>query len=223
MVDSLKPHPQMTERTRVRRLPKKAVDDRAALYSILDSALIAHVAIVDGGQPYAPPIGCARDEDRLLFHGSTASRLFKTLSAGAPCCASITLLDAVVMARSAFESSMHYRSAMILGSCEELFGADKQRALDVITDHLLPGRLTELRRPTEQELKATSVLTLPLAEFSVKVSECEPDDPPEDLGSPVWAGIVPLTHVWGEPRAAANLAPGIPPPDYLDQWPTGRA
>lgn len=213
----------MTERTRIRRLPQKAVDERTALYSILDSALIAHIAIVDGGQPYALPIGCARDGERLLLHGSTASRLFKTLSSGAPCCASITLLDGLVMARSAFESSMHYRSAMILGRCEKLVGAEKQRALDVITEHFLPGRLAELRNSTEQELKATSVLALPLVEFSVKVSAGEPDDLPQDLESPIWAGIVPMVHLWGRPRAAVNLDPGIAPPDYLDQWPTGRA
>lgn len=213
----------MTERTRIRRLPQKAVDDRAALFSILDAALIAHIAIVDGGQPYALPIGCARDGERLLLHGSTASRLFKTLSSGAPCCASITLLDGLVMARSAFESSMHYRSAMILGRCEKLVGAEKQRALDVITEHFLPGRLAELRNSTEQELKATSVLALPLVEFSVKVSAGEPDDLPQDLDSPIWAGIVPMVHLWGRPRAAVNLDPGIAPPDYLDQWPTGRA
>ena len=213
----------MTERTRIRRLPKKAVDEFAVLCAILDSALIAHVAIIDSGQPYALPIACARDGDRLLLHGSNASRLFKTLVAGAPCCATVTLLDGMVLARSAFESSMHYRSAMILGKVEELTGSKKRRALDVITEHLLPGRLAELRGSTERELKAASVVALPLLEFSVKVSSGEPDDPPDDLASPIWAGIVPMTHEWGEPRAAANLAPGIQPPAYLAQWPKGRA
>lgn len=210
----------MTERTRVRRLPKKAVDDRSVLYSILDAALIAHVAIVDEGQPYALPVGCARDGDRLLLHGSTASRLFKLLGSGIPCSATVTLLDGLVLARSAFESSMHYRSAMILGTAEELFGEDKEHALDVLTEHFLPGRLAELRKSTEQELKATSVVALPLTEFSVKVSAGEPDDAPEDLDAPIWAGIVPLTSRWGEPRAAANLAPGIQPPEYLANWST---
>lgn len=213
----------MTERTRIRRLPNKAVDDRAVLDSILDRALIAHVAIVDGGQPFALPVGCARYGDRLLLHGSIASRLFKTLSAGVPCCASVTLLDGLVMARSAFESSMHYRSAMILGSCKELTGAEKERALDVLTEHLLPGRLAELRKSTAKELKATSVVALVLDEYSVKVSAGEPDDLPEDLGSPIWAGVVPMTHLWGAPRAAANLAVGIAPPAYLIDWSTGRA
>lgn len=213
----------MTERTRIRRLPKKAVDDRAVLYSILDKSLIAYIAIVDDGQPYVLPVGCARDGDRLLLHGSTASRLFKILSSCEPCCASITLLDGLVMARSAFESSMHYRSAMVLGKCEELLGTEKERALYVLIEHLLPGRTTELRKSSDQELKATSVLALPLTEFSVKVSAGEPDDAPEDLGAPIWAGVVPMIHLWGEPRAAANLAPGIPLPDYLANWPTGRA
>ena len=213
----------MTERTRIRRLPQKAVDDRAVLYSILDQALIAHVAIVDDGQPYALPVGCARDGDRLLLHGSKASRLFKTLSSGVPCCATITLLDGLVMARSAFESSMHYRSAMVLGSCFELEGEEKRKALEMITEHLLPGRLAELRKSTSNELKATSVIYLPLGEYSVKVSNGEPDDLPEDLALPIWAGIVPMTHLWGTPRAAANLEDGIAPPAYLTNWPTGRA
>ena len=213
----------MTERTRIRRLPQKAVDDRAVLYSILDQALIAHVAIVDDGQPYALPVGCARDGDRLLLHGSKASRLFKTLSSGVPCCATITLLDGIVMARSAFESSMHYRSAMVLGSCVELAGEEKNEALEKITQHFLPGRSTELRKSTDNELKATSVIALALAEYSVKVSDGEPDDLPEDLALTIWAGIVPMTHLWGTPRSAANLADGITPPAYLANWPTGRA
>ena len=213
----------MTERTRIRRLPKKAVDDRAVLYSILDSALVAHIAIVDGGQPYSLPVGCARDDDRLLIHGSTASRLFKILSAGAPCCATITLLDGLVLARSSFESSMHYRSAMVLGNAVELVGEDKHQALDVIVEHFLPGRLAELRSSTEQELKATSVLAIPLTEFSVKVSAGEPDDLPEDLDSPIWAGIVPMLHTWGVPRSAANLVDDIAPPAYLANWPMGRS
>jgi nitroimidazol reductase NimA-like FMN-containing flavoprotein (pyridoxamine 5'-phosphate oxidase superfamily) len=208
----------MTERTRIRRLPKKAVDDRAVLYSILDSALVAHIAIVEGGQPYALPVGCARDGDRLLLHGSSASRLFAVLSNGTPCCASITLLDGLVMARSSFESSMHYRSVMILGSAMVLVGSEKERALDVLTEHFLPGRLSEIRKSTAKELKATSVVALPLKEFSIKVSAGEPDDLPEDLDAPIWAGIVPMIHSWGQPRPAANLKPGILPPNYLANW-----
>lgn len=213
----------MSERTRIRRLPAKAVDDRAVLNSILDAALVAHVAIVDGDQPYALPVGCARDGDRLLLHGSTASRLFNKLSSGAPCCATVTLLDGLVMARSGFESSMHYRSAMILGQAEVLADEAKERGLKVLTEHFMPGRLVEIRDSTAKELKATSVVALPLTEYSVKVSAGEPDDPPEDLGAPIWAGIVPLQHIWGEPIAAQNLAPGIDPPGYLTDWPTGRA
>ncbi len=213
----------MTERTRIRRLPQKAVDDRDVLHSILDQALIAHVAIVDDGQPYALPVGCARDGNRLLLHGSKASRLFKILSTGVPCCATITLLDGIVMARSAFESSMHYRSAMVLGTCVELAGEEKEQALEKITQHFLPGRVAELRKSTDNELKATSVIALPLAEYSVKVSDGEPDDLPDDLALSIWAGIVPMTHLWGTPRSAANLAAGIAPPAYLVDWPTGRA
>jgi nitroimidazol reductase NimA-like FMN-containing flavoprotein (pyridoxamine 5'-phosphate oxidase superfamily) len=213
----------MMKRTRIRRLPKKAVGDRAVLFSILDSALIAHVAIIDDGQPYALPVGCARDGERLLLHGSSASRLFRILSEGAPCCASITLLDGLVMARSSFESSMHYRSVMILGHAVALAGAEKERALDVLTEHFLPGRLAEIRKSTAKEINATSVVALPLNEWSVKVSAGEPDDLHEDLAEPVWAGIVPMVHLWGAPRDAVDLAPGIAPPAYLANWPTGRA
>jgi nitroimidazol reductase NimA-like FMN-containing flavoprotein (pyridoxamine 5'-phosphate oxidase superfamily) len=213
----------MTKRTRVRRLPKKAVDDRAVLFSILDSALIAHVAIVDGGQPYSLPVGCARDGDRLLLHGSSASRLFTLLSNGVPCCATITLLDGLVMARSSFESSMHYRSVMILGSALVVSGSAKERALDVLIEHFLPGRISEIRKSTAKEMKSTTVVALELNEYSIKVSAGEPEDLPEDLAEPIWAGVIPLRHVWGSPRPAADLAPGLSPPQYLANWPTGRA
>ena len=112
---------------------------------------------------------------------------------------------------------------MILGSATELVGEEKLRALDVLTEHFLPGRLAEIRKSTEQEVKATSVVALPLIEFSMKVSNGEPDDLPEDLDSPIWAGIVPMIHSWGIPRPAENLAPGILPPDYLANWPKGRS
>ncbi|HUW77214.1 MAG TPA: pyridoxamine 5'-phosphate oxidase family protein [Candidatus Nanopelagicaceae bacterium] len=213
----------MSERTRVRRLPKKAVGDRSVLNSILDSALIAHVAIIDGNQPYAIPVGCARDGDRLLMHGSNASRLFKLLSSGVPCCASITLLDGVVLARTSFESSMHYRSAMILGSAVTLSGVEKVEALEVLTEHFQPGRLAEIRKSNDKELSATTVVALSLDEFSIKISATDPEDLPEDLSTPIWAGVVPMIHKWGTPRAAGDLEPGIAPPQYLANWPTGRA
>lgn len=199
----------MTERTQVRRLPEKAVTGIAALHEVLDAAVVAHMAVVEDGQPFVLPVACARDGDRLLLHGSTGSRLFRTLAAGAPTCATVTLLDGLLLARSAFESSLHYRSAMILGTATPVQGDEHLEALRVLTEHLLPGRWAQLRPPTRKELAATTVLALPLTEWSVKVSDSPPDDDPADLEAPVWAGAVPLRMVPGSPVAAPDLADGM--------------
>lgn len=195
----------MSSRTRIRRLPEKAVIDRDALNAVLDAALVAHVAVVEDGQPFVLPMACARDGDRLLLHGSTGSRLIRLLAAGTPTCVTVTLLDGLVYARSAFESSMNYRSAMILGSCVALTGDDALEGLRLLTEHLLPRRWSTLRAPTRKELAATSVLALPLTEWSVKISDGPPDDDPSDLDAPVWAGVVPLSMVAGAPVDAPDL------------------
>jgi nitroimidazol reductase NimA-like FMN-containing flavoprotein (pyridoxamine 5'-phosphate oxidase superfamily) len=210
------------ERTDVRRLPEKQVRDRSALDAVLDAALVAHVAVVDAGRPYVVPMGCARDRDELLVHGSTASRALRALAAGLPTCATVTLLDGVMVARSQFESSMHYRCAMVLGTFEVLHGAAKQRALGVLSARLLPG-LEGARTPSAKELLATAVLALPLDEWSLKVSAGFGEDAPDDLQLPVWAGVVPMLHSWGPPVAAPDLTPGIPIPASLADWPSGRA
>jgi len=140
------PAPGSSERTRVRRIPEKAVEDRAVLDAILDAGLVAHVGIVDeSGQPYVVAVAYARDGDRLLFHGSTGSRLFRRLAEGAPTCVTVTLLDGLVLARSAFESSMNYRGAMALGTCTVLEGDERDEALRIISDHLLPGRWDDIQ------------------------------------------------------------------------------
>lgn len=200
----------------MRRIPEKAVTDRAALDAILDAGLVAHVAVVDDGQPFVLPVGYARDGGRVLIHGSTGSRLFRALAAGAPTCLTVTLLDALVLARSAFESSMNYRAVMVLGSCVELTGAEKEAALRTISDHLLPGRWADIREPSRRELAATTVLALPLDEASVKVSEGPPDDAEEDLLRPTWAGHLPVHEVFGEPVPAPDNRD--PLPDYLRGW-----
>lgn len=202
-------------RTRVRRLPDKAVRDIGALYAVLDAAQVAHVAVVQDGQPFVLPMACARADDQLLLHGSTASRLMTVLAAGAPTCATVTLLDGLVYARSAFESSMHYRSATILGSAAPIAADGMLHAMQVLTEHLQPGRWAELRAPTRKELAATLVLTLPLAEWSLKVSDRPPDDPAEDLAAPVWAGVLPLALVAGVPVDAPDLDPHRPVPAYV--------
>jgi nitroimidazol reductase NimA-like FMN-containing flavoprotein (pyridoxamine 5'-phosphate oxidase superfamily) len=197
-------------RTTVRRLAEKQRHNRAELDAVLDAGRVAHVAVVDDGQPFVLPLAYARDGDRLLLHGSTGSRLFRSLAAGAPTCATVTLYDGLVLARSAFESSMHYRCAMVLGGCRPLAASEKPAALQRLTEGLLTGRWAEVRPASVKELAATSVLELPLDEWSVKVSDSPPEDPPEDVELPIWAGTLPIRASYGEPVAAPDLPPGIP-------------
>jgi nitroimidazol reductase NimA-like FMN-containing flavoprotein (pyridoxamine 5'-phosphate oxidase superfamily) len=202
-----------TQRTRIRRLPEKAVDDPAVLHAILDAARVAHVGFADeDGRPVVIPTGAARDGDRLLLHGSTGSRLFRRLAAGAEVCVTLTMLDGMVLARSAFESSMHYRSAMVFGVATEVRDDDKAAALRAMSEAWLPGRWDTLRAPTEKELAATMVLALPLDEWSVKVSDGPPEDPESDLDAPVWAGVLPLVTTYGDPVPAPDLRGDPAPP-----------
>lgn len=216
MAQEAPPAPGTTERTRVRRIPEKAVTERAALHAVLDAAYVAHVAVVTDGQPYVVAVGCARDDEALLMHGSTGSRLFRALADGAPTCATVTLLDGMVLARSAFESSMRYRGAMVLGTCTALEGEDKDHALRVISDHLLPGRWEDIRSPSRKELAATSVLSLPLTEASVKISDGWPEDADEDLERETWYGVVPLVESWAAPLPDPGNTQ--PLPAYLRTW-----
>jgi nitroimidazol reductase NimA-like FMN-containing flavoprotein (pyridoxamine 5'-phosphate oxidase superfamily) len=195
------------------------VHDRSVLHAVLDAGLVAHVAVVDdAGQPYVLPVAYARDGERVVFHGSSGSRLFRALGAGVPTCLTVTLLDGLVVARSLFESSMHYRGAMVLGRCEALQGTGKRAALDAVSDHLMPGRRADARGPSRKELAATTVLALSLEEASVKVSESPPDDNEDDLDLPIWAGVVPLTETWGEPVPAPDLAAPRDVPGYVRAW-----
>jgi nitroimidazol reductase NimA-like FMN-containing flavoprotein (pyridoxamine 5'-phosphate oxidase superfamily) len=205
-------------RTDVRRLPEKQVRDVAALHAILDEALVASVGIQAEGQPFVLPMACARDGDHLLLHGSTGSRLLRALSGGARVCVSVTHLDGLVYARSAFESSMRYRSATVLGTATEVPAEQRLHALEVLTEHLLPGRWAELRAPRAKELAATSVLRVPLDEWSVKVGSGFGEDPDEDLDEPVWAGVLPMRVAYGRPVDAPDLGPDRPAPGHV----TGR-
>lgn len=215
--------PGGTPWTRVRRLPELAVHDREVLHEVLDAGLVAHVAVLDAGPPYVLPVAFARDGDRVLLHGSTGSRLFRALADGAPGCVTVTLLDGLVLARSLFESSMNYRSVMVLGRCVRLSDPDKRDALRLLSEHLMPGRWVDARLPTAKELAATTVVALPLNECSVKVSAGGPEDPLEDLDWPVWAGVVPLEHRFGPPQPSPDLHPARRPPPYLDTWTAGLA
>ncbi|RNL60531.1 pyridoxamine 5'-phosphate oxidase family protein [Nocardioides marmoriginsengisoli] len=203
----------MSERTRLRRIPENAVTEVAGLHAVLDAARVAHVAFVHDGGPVNIPTAVARDGDRLLMHGSTGSRLFRTLADGAEVCVTVTLLDGMVLARSAFESSMNYRSAMVFGVPTVV--TDKLDALRVMTAAWMPGRWETLRAPHAKELAATMVLELPLVEWSVKVSAGPPEDPPEDLDAPVWAGVLPIVSSYGEPVPAPDLRGDPPLPAYF--------
>ncbi len=211
-----------TQRTTLHRVPYKEVKDRAVLHQILDAALVGHVGFVHDGQPFVIPVAIARDGDNLLLHGSKASRLFKTLASGAPCAVSVTHIDALVLARSAFESSMNYRSSLILGVAQELEGDEKIRAFDALTDHLLPERRASLRPVNDDEIRQTMMLTLPMTEASVKISSKFPADDEEDLSWPVWAGNIPIEHRYGAPIPDPRMTQPLPLPDYLKRWPEGR-
>jgi len=215
------PDPGSTARTRVKRIPEKAVTEREVAYAILDAGLMAHVAVVTDDQPYVVPVGYARRGDEVIFHGSSASRLFRTLATGVPTCLTVTLLDGLVLARSLFESSMHYRCVMALGRCRALDGDEEIEALLDLSESLMPGRTADARHPAPQELKATITLALPLDEISVKVGNRPPEDLDEDLVDPVystiWAGWVPITESFGVP-VADDLAADVPLPDYVREW-----
>lgn len=210
------------ERTNIRRLSEKQVRDLSVLHAVLDAALVAHVAVPQEHRLAVVPVGMARDGDRLLIHGSTGSQAFRTLAGGVETCATVTLLDGIVVARSQFESSMHYRCAMLFGSFAPVPDEERAAALAVLSAHLLPG-LTGARTPSGKELAATSVLAMPLTEWSLKVSDSPPDDDDADLDRPVWAGVVPLQHTWGPPISAPDLTSGLSAPAALADWPQGRA
>lgn len=217
------PVPGSTDRTRLRRLPERAVDDRAALHHVLDAGLVAHVAVHDAdGQPYVIPVAYARRGDQVLFHGSTGSRLFRGLAEGRPTCLTVTLLDGLVVARSAFESSMNYRSAMVLGTAVRLEGDDELDALRCITEHLLPGRWEDCRQPSAKERAATMVLALALEECSVKIRTGGPEDVPEDVTDPryarLWAGTVPLIESFGTPVRSDECLADVEVPSYVHSW-----
>src|SRR2546422_4830562 len=185
-----------TSRTTVRRLPPRGVYDRAAVFAILDEALVCHVGFARDGQPFVIPTIFARVEDRLYLHGSAASRMLGALAEGIDVCVTVTLLDGLVLARSAFHHSMNYRSVVVLGVAAAVTdAAERLSALEAIVEHAAPGRWDQVRRPNDRELKATMVLRLPIVEASAKVRTGPPLGDGEDLGGPCWAGHVPLRLV----------------------------
>ena len=212
-----------TPRTTVRRLPDRARYDRDTLESILDEGLVCHVGFVDGGQPFVVPSAYARRGDRIVIHGSAASRMIRALAAGAPACVTVTLLDGLVLARSSFHHSMNYRSVVVLGTATEVTDPEeKGRALDAIVEHVAPGRLSSVRPPSEGEMRATRVVELPLDEASAKVRTGPPKDDEADYALGIWAGELPLRLDPLVPVDDARLAPGLTPPPHVTGWRRGR-
>jgi len=203
-----------SERTRVRRLPDRGVYDRAAIHAILDEAFVCHVGFVAEGQPFVIPCVYGRVGERLYLHGSSGSRMLRSLADGNPVCVEVTLVDGLVLARSAFHHSLNYRSVVVLGRAARIDDAEERlAALRAIVEHVLPGRWQASRRPSAAELAQTLVVALPLGESSAKVRTGGPKDDAEDLALDVWAGTVPLALVAGKPVGDAQLRDGIEPPD----------
>jgi len=204
-----------TQRNTVKRLPKRGVYDRELVYQILDEGFICHVSFSLDGQPFVIPTGYARVGDQLYIHGSQMSRMLRTLAQGVNVCVAVTLVDGLVLARSAFHHSVNYRSVVIFGRAAIVEDKEaKLAALFAFSEHVLPGRWDDVREPTEQELKATTVLSLPLVEVSAKVRTGPPIDDDEDYALNVWAGVLPLKLVAGEPVSDPRLPESIEPPSY---------
>jgi len=208
-----------TPRTRLVREADRAVYDRDAAYRILDEGFLCHVGFVADGQPFVIPTSYGRQGDSLFVHGSAASRMLRQLREGLPVCITVTLLDGLVLARSIFNHSMNYRSVVVLGKATLVEDpAEKIEALRQLSEHIIPGRWADSRQPNERELKATSILRVPIEEFSAKVRQGPVVDDEEDYSFPAWAGVVPLKMVAGEPVDDARLLPGQAAPAYARKY-----
>jgi uncharacterized protein len=208
-----------TERTQVKRLSKRGNYDRETVYKILDTAFVCHVGFSVDDQPYVIPTNYGRTGDTLYLHGSAASRMLKTLSGGVPVCVTVTHVDGLVLARSAFHHSVNYRSVVVLGKAQLVEDpVEKMEALRIFTEHVMKGRWDDVRIPTEQELKATTVLSLALEEVSAKVRTGGPIDDEPDYALPVWAGVLPLETVAKAPLADPQRKSDPPIPEYLKSY-----
>jgi nitroimidazol reductase NimA-like FMN-containing flavoprotein (pyridoxamine 5'-phosphate oxidase superfamily) len=207
----------VTKRTKLKRLPDRGSFDRDVVNAIIDEAYFCHVGFLLDGQPFVIPTIHARIDDQVYFHGSAASRMLRTVRAeGVPVCLTVTLLDALVMARSAFHHSMNYRSVMLLGQAVQVTDPDEQMAaLEAVVEHVIQGRWADTRWPTRSEMKQTMVLRLPIDEASAKMRAGMPKDDDEDMGLPHWAGLVPLRMVAGAPIPDPLQPADRPLPDYM--------
>jgi nitroimidazol reductase NimA-like FMN-containing flavoprotein (pyridoxamine 5'-phosphate oxidase superfamily) len=212
-----------TPRTRVVRESERGVYDRETVYQILDAGFLCHVGFVADGQPFVIPTSYGRKDASLYIHGSAASRMLRQMKEGVPVCITVTLLDGLVLARSAFNHSMNYRSVVILGKATLVDDpAEKLSALRILSEHILAGRWDDSRGPNEREIKATSVLRVPIEEFSAKVRTGPPIDDEEDYAFPTWAGVLPLETTAGKPINDARLDPTRELPEYLKNYKKGR-
>ncbi len=208
-----------TERTKLKRLPKRGAFDRETVYGILDEGFVCHVGFVVEGQPFVIPTAYGREGDVLYIHGARASRMQKALVAGADVCVTVTLVDGLVLARSAFHHSINYRSVVVFGRVRVVESEEeKSTALEAFTEHIVPGRWDDVRWPNGQELAATTVLALTLSEASAKIRTGPPIDDEEDYALPVWAGVLPLGVEHGAPEADPRLPAETPVPDYLEDF-----
>jgi nitroimidazol reductase NimA-like FMN-containing flavoprotein (pyridoxamine 5'-phosphate oxidase superfamily) len=208
-----------TARTRVVREPQRAVYDRETIYQILDEGFVCHVGFAIDGQPFVIPTSYGRKDEILYIHGSAASRLLRNAGSGIPICVTVTLLDGLVLARSIFNHSMNYRSVVLIGTAIAIEDREeKLAALRILADHILPGRWNDARQPNDQELKATTVIRLPIEEFSAKVRQGMPIDDESDYAFPTWAGVVPLNLVPATPMSDTRLQSGIVVPAYAAKY-----
>jgi nitroimidazol reductase NimA-like FMN-containing flavoprotein (pyridoxamine 5'-phosphate oxidase superfamily) len=208
-----------TQRSQIKRLPQRGNYEREIIHQILDEGLICHLGFTVDNQPFVIPTAYGRVENQLYIHGSPASRMLRTLLTGIEVCLTVTLLDGLVMARSAFHHSMNYRSVVIFGTASVVQNAEqKLEALRAFTEHVVPERWSEVRQPSRQELQGTLVLSLPLAEASAKMRTGAPLDDEADYDLPVWAGVVPLQLVAGEAISDSRLQPAITPPICIQNY-----
>jgi len=212
-----------TPRTTLKRLPKRGSHERETINQILDAGFICHVGFVIEGQPFVIPTGYARIGDRLIIHGSQASRMLRALKTGIDACINVTLIDALVLARSAFHHSMNYRSVVILGRAKLIDEREeKLEALFALSEHMIPGRWQEVRKPSEAELQQTTVLSMPIEEASAKIRTGPPLDDEEDYAMEVWAGVLPMRTIAENPLPDPRLGKTVEIPDYVFNYKRSR-
>ncbi|MEO0899228.1 MAG: pyridoxamine 5'-phosphate oxidase family protein [Bacteroidota bacterium] len=208
----------LDHRNKVKRIPKRGAYDKETIFQILDEAFLCHAGFTVNGQPYVIPTAYGRDGDHVYLHGATTSRMMVELDKGIPFCLTVTHLDGLVLARSAFNHSMNYRSAVLFGTAYKVEGEEKLHALKVISDQILQGRWEESRQPIAKELKATTVLKMEIEQASAKIRTGPPGDDKEDYELPIWAGVVPISQVYGSPIPDELMPKDIPMAKSVEKY-----